>query len=270
MKTLRFAFSGGDREVEQLLPLTNFLTKETGVLVMPTPLPTYPALVEALRSEWCALGWLPPLVGHDLSICRTATPLVVASRDGGSTYFAGFIASERSRIWHLGQLAGKHVGWVSKLSAAGYVVPRLHLASIGLLPENLFASEKIYGSHHAVRSALESGCDVVATYLEMGPGEEAICARVETPHRIVAVSGPIPSDVISASVTMTSELRDRIFRALLAFEADPTSALVRNTRLARFAPVPASHWCSLERWQDRSRRESDRVTRAFETNSTAP
>jgi ABC-type phosphate/phosphonate transport system substrate-binding protein len=233
-------------------------------------LPTYPALVEALRSEWCALGWLPPLVGHDLSLCRTATPLVVASRAGGSTYFAGFIASERSRIWHLGQLAGKRVGWVSKLSAAGYVVPRLHLASIGLLPENLFASEKIYGSHRAVRSALEFDCDVVATYLEMGAGEEAICAGVEAPHRIVAVSGPIPSDVVSASVTLTGELRDRIFRALLAFEADPTSALVRTTRLARFAPVPALHWSSLERWQDRSRRESDRVTRAVETNSSAP
>lgn len=267
---LRFAFSGKDCDAEQLSPLTDFPSIETGLRVIPTPLPTYPALVEALRSEWCTLGWLPPLVGHDLSICRTATPLVVASRDGGSTYFAGFIASERSRIWHLGQLAGKNVGWVSKLSAAGYVVPRLHLASIGLVPENLFASEKIYGSHAAVRRALDFDCDVIATYLEMGSGEEAICAHVETPHRIVAVSGPIPSDVVSASVTLTGELRDRIFRALLAFEPDPGSALVRNTRLSRFSPVPALHWCSLERWQDRSRRESDRVMRSVETSSPTP
>jgi phosphonate transport system substrate-binding protein len=259
METLRFAFSGNEQDASILLPLTEFLSAETGLRFEPAPLANYPALYEALRSGWCAVGWLPPLVGHDLSVCRIATPLVAASRDIGSAYFSAFVASMRSGIWHLGQLAGKRVGWVSKLSAAGYVVPRLHLAAVGIEPNGLFASEKIYGSHDAVRRALELDCDVIATYLETGYEGSALGMSITTPHRIVATSGPIPSDVVSARVGLPTELCDRISRALLAFEPEHGSSLKRTKRLLRFAPMSPSHWSSLERWQDRSRRESDRV-----------
>jgi ABC-type phosphate/phosphonate transport system substrate-binding protein len=259
METLRFAFSGSDREARLLLPLTEFLSTATNLRIEPAPLANYPALCEALRSGWCSLGWLPPLVGHDLSVCRIATPLVAASRDIGSTYFAGFIASVRSGIWHLGQLAGKRVGWVSKLSAAGYVVPRLHLASVGIEPEGLFASEKMYGTHDAARRALASDCDVIATYLETGYDRDSLAMSIPTPHRIVATTGPIPSDVVSAHEGLSVDLCDRLSRALLAFEPEPGSSLTRSKRLLRFSPISASHWSSLERWQDRSRRESERV-----------
>jgi ABC-type phosphate/phosphonate transport system substrate-binding protein len=259
METLRFAFSGSEQDARILLPLTEFLSVATNLHFEPVPLANYPALYEALRSGWCAVGWLPPLVGHDLSVCRIATPLVAASRDIGSTYFSGFIASERSGIWHLGQLAGKRVGWVSKLSAAGYVVPRLHLSSVGIEPEGLFASEKMYGTHDAVRRALEMDCDVIATYLETGYDCDSLAMSIATPHRIVATSGPIPSDVISARDGLSTELCDRISRALLAFEPETGSSLTRVKRLLRFTPISTSHWSALERWQDRSRRESERV-----------
>lgn len=258
METLRFAFSGGEHDAHLLAPLTDYLSTAIGMRVLPTPLATYPALFETMRSEWCAIGWLPPLVAHDLSVCRVAAPLVTASRKAGSSYASCFVATLESRIWHAGQLEGKRVGWVSKLSAAGYVVPRMHLASLGYCPEGFFKSEKIYGTHAAVRRALGSECDVIATYVETGFGEVGTMP-IDVPHRIVATSGPIPADVITASMLLPGQLRDRLFRALLAFEPDPISWLARATRLMRFRPVSATHWSQLEHWQDRGRRESDRV-----------
>ncbi|HEX7662985.1 MAG TPA: PhnD/SsuA/transferrin family substrate-binding protein [Polyangiaceae bacterium] len=248
MEILRFAFSGEDREASVLAPLTDFLSTMIGKEIVPTPLGTYPALLEALRTGWCALGWLPPLVAHDLDVCRQAVPLAAASRRGGRSYSACFVASRESRIWHVGQLAGTRVGWVSKLSAAGYVVPRWHLTSLGRKPESLFASEKMYGTHRAVRRALGSECDVVATYVETGFGER-VTSSIEVPHRVIAVSGPIPSDVVSASARLDVALRERLGRALLSFEAPPESRLVERTRVERFTTVTSGHWSPVERWQ---------------------
>lgn len=255
METLRFAFSSVDGDVRPLRPLTTHLSKEIGVRVEPAPAATYPALLEAMRTGWAALGWLPPLLAHDMSVCRDAVPIVAANRELGSSYFAALVATQASGIWHVGQLAGKRIGWVSKMSAAGYVVPRLHLTATGIELEGLFSSERFYRSHTAVRAALGGDRDVVATYLEV-TADAGVAVPIDVPHRIVATCGPIPSDVIASSTSLPAEIRRALFHALLAYEPEPGTSLARTTRVARFMALSPSHWTSLERWLDHSRRRS--------------
>jgi ABC-type phosphate/phosphonate transport system substrate-binding protein len=183
----------------------------------PVTLATLPAalLPQVLDGPREAIAWAPPLVAHDLMRMRLASPIAAADAGAGADYAAMLLG--RPSIESLADITRQRVGWVSKLSATGYQIPRLYLESFGLELSTFFASEHFYGSHDAVAHALAMGeIDVAATHSNrllgvLGPSRA----------RILTSIGPVPADVIVASAGLPLPVRLAVTNALLASTLEP-------------------------------------------------
>ena len=116
---------------------------------------SYAGLAQALEAGACDAAWSPPLVAQGLLASAIGRPLVTVGRGGRTSYYSVLLARKGLDTIGTQTLSGARVGWVSKLSAAGYVVPSLYLRSLGLEPNELFASQSFLGSHAAVLRALD-------------------------------------------------------------------------------------------------------------------
>jgi ABC-type phosphate/phosphonate transport system substrate-binding protein len=202
------------------------LEKATGSPVTVASLP--PALfLQVLDSGRDVVAWAPPMVARDLIRDGAAAPMAIAVPPAPlSAVLVG-----RPAIESLADIAGAHVGWVSRVSGTGYRIPRLYLESFGLRLHRVFASERTYGSHAAVAEALLDGeIDVAATHTESAARhlrEPLESGRV----RVLTSIGPVPADMILASAGIPESTRAAVARALLGVSAGPH----------RFAPPRAGH-----------------------------
>jgi ABC-type phosphate/phosphonate transport system substrate-binding protein len=188
-------------------------------LAVPAPvvLASVPAalLPQVLDGSRDAIAWAPPLVAHEILRQRLAAPIAVA--DAASDYAAMLVGS--ASVECLADIARQRVGWVSKLSATGYQIPRLYLESFGLDLSSLFASERFYGSHEAVARALAAGeIDVAATH-----SGRLLDVLRSSRARILTSVGPIPADVIVASPGLAGDVREAIALALLSSTLGPVT-----------------------------------------------
>jgi phosphonate transport system substrate-binding protein len=184
---------------------------------------SYSELSLGLERGELGLAWTPPIPAIDLQDRNTGSLLVAPVRKGSTLYHAAMIV-RHGTVKTLGELKGKRAGWVDKDSAAGYLVPRLHLASNGYDPASFFSQEIFLGSHIAVVEAVTSGrVDVGGTFckVESHTGRVANGAWTtpdgKNPKAVEALAtiGPIPNDMIVASNKLTPELRARLFRWFL-------------------------------------------------------
>src|SRR5258708_931375 len=116
------------------------LAHEIGEPITVGVVPTYAALEAALAAGEAQLAWLPPIL-----------------RDGASEYCSVLFVRADSDVFTLSDLRGSTVAWVDLCSAAGYLLPRLHLVAEGLRLESLFGQERFLGSHDAVVRAVFDG-----------------------------------------------------------------------------------------------------------------
>lgn len=238
--------------------LADALAQLAPVRLDPVFVADYDALTDAVTNGLCDLAWTPPLVAHALLRSHAAVPLVALGRMGGTSYYSAFAVLEDSPLEDVNGLAGKRVGWVSKLSAAGYVFPRMHLRSLGLDPATLFAEEIYAGSHEALGKALADGeVDVIATYAtpdratrELWPPELGV------PLKLIAQAGPIPGDVIVAASSVPAATRRDVSRALLALRLEPLAEVEKLMTVWRFEPVPHNHFALLDHWLGRPKRSA--------------
>jgi ABC-type phosphate/phosphonate transport system substrate-binding protein len=181
----------------------------------PVAIATLPSalLPQVLDGPREAIAWAPPLVAHDLVRLRLASPIAVA--DAGADYAATLVG--RPSIESLVDITRQRVGWVSKLSATGYQIPRLYLESFGLELSSLFASERFYGSHEGVARALAAGeIDVAATH-----SGRLLDVQRPTRARVLTSIGPIPADVLLASAGLALDAKLAITHALRSSTLGP-------------------------------------------------
>jgi ABC-type phosphate/phosphonate transport system substrate-binding protein len=183
----------------------------------PVALASVPAalLPQVLDGSRDAIAWAPPLVAHQIVRQNLGWPLAVAST--GADYAATLVG--RPSVESLADIARRRAGWVSKVSATGYQIPRLYLESFGLDLSSLFASERFYGSHETLAQGLLSGeVDVAATHsgrlMEVLRGSRA---------RILTSIGPIPADMLIASMGLGADLREAIAFALISTTLGPVT-----------------------------------------------
>jgi ABC-type phosphate/phosphonate transport system substrate-binding protein len=161
---------------------------------------------QILETPRDVVAWAPPLIARDLIDAGLASPIAVAQPPVPHTS----ILVSRPTIDTLADIAGTRVGWVSRLSATGYRIPRLYLESFGLDVSRLFASERFYGSHRAVAQALLDGeIDVAATH--SGRLRDAL---ESASLRVLTSIGPIPADMILASPRLPATARDALAESL--------------------------------------------------------
>lgn len=169
-------------------------------------LDSYEDLSQALASGKVDLAWVEPVAfvvaqqqNHEVQAVAKAL------RRGKLYYRAALFVRADSPAKALADLKGKAVAWVSKSSASGYLFPRALVAAQGFDPDAFFHGQSFAGDHpRACELVREKRADVGATFTDEGPsGAPAVADGCsESPpvadFRVVAVSAPIPNDVVAA------------------------------------------------------------------------
>jgi phosphate/phosphite/phosphonate ABC transporter binding protein len=212
--------------------LTALLGAHAGVAVEHYDAPGYEALATEVRAGRVDVAWLPPIVF--VRLADAVTPLGSVLRDGKAAYEAALVVRGDSKIKSIEGLRGSRAGWVDPWSAAGFVLPRVKLALLGVDPRTAFRTETFHGSHGAAMKALlEGACDVAGTYAqanEAGEITEGAWSAIEGAEvRVLATFGAIPPDVIAVRRALPDADREAILAALRAACSEEASrAVVRE------------------------------------------
>ena len=222
--SLRFLIARSIEHRETPAALERFgaqLAHEIGEAITVDVVPSYAALEAALAAGQAQLAWVPPILLADGDENRLV-PLVTALRGGASEYCAVLFVRTEANVFTLKDLRGSTVAWVDQCSAAGYLLPRLHLIAEGLRPEKLFGQERFLGSHDAVvRAVFDGTADVGATF-GGPPGSSDADERSgfhdvdpNIPVRVIFRSGPVPADAVVCDSALPTATRVRVTAALL-------------------------------------------------------
>lgn len=237
--------TGSSAAKPHLATLCRELSQTLDREVTPKILPSYTALPKWLESGGAHIVWAPPLVAVEIARSGAATLVLSCSRGGDTGYHAALFTQHSSSIATLTDLKGVHVAWVDSQSAAGYVVPRMHLAREGLDPTKLFGRESFLGTHERVAIAvLDGDADVGATYVSLDPvtkrpmsaGWLEAGAGVNGAF-VLATAGPIPSDAIALSNRLTPETRAKITKALTRLPVSAPESVGALFRADGFVPA---------------------------------
>lgn len=205
--------------------LARFLGEPAGLVIELRPAATYEALATAVKEGEVDAAWLPPIV-----YVRVAGHVeVVGAVDRGerSSYEAALVVREDSGIDSVEGLRGMRAGWVDPWSAAGFVMPRVKLALVGVDPRALFRTERFHGSHRAALQALvEGACDVVGTHAQAG-ADGAIASgawkEVDARIRVLATFGAIPPDVVALAKHAPAEARAGLLEGFRRAAEEPAA-----------------------------------------------
>jgi ABC-type phosphate/phosphonate transport system substrate-binding protein len=143
-------------------------------------------------------------------------------------------------------VAGARAAWVDPWSAAGYLMPRAMIASDGLDPDASLR-EKFVGSYDAAIDALDGRhAEIAGGYCTLAPDGRLLAQswRADARVRVLALSAPIPSDVLCTTGALSSADSVAVESALARPEARLLARALGGTGLAR--PDPA-HYDPLDR-----------------------
>jgi phosphate/phosphite/phosphonate ABC transporter binding protein len=208
-----------------------WMTEKLGSKIERRDSQSYEALARDVREGKVDVAWLPPIVY--VRAAESVVPLGSILRDGRAAFEAALVVPKDSKVKAIEGLRGTRAGWVDPWSAAGFVLPRVKLALLGVDPRTVFRTEKFHGSHRAALQAMVDGaCDVVGTYaraddegeITAGAWSEIEGAEV----RVLATFGAIPPDVLAARKDLPAPERERILEVLrAATKEDASRAIVK-------------------------------------------
>ena len=250
MHTLRFAVATSPELGHAAFDELASLVARADVTIEPVYVPNYVALYETLHLHAAEAAWCPPLVARDLVRVAAADPIASVLRGGVDHYYSALVARDDSRIRRLAQIEEARVGWVSRLSAAGYVVPRDYLRSLGVEVEAL--DDSFMHTHaRAVQGLLEGEVDVIATFASASEGSFRVSPALAG-ARILGVAGQIPGDVVVVTRAVSRAAAVELAGALRARPLVPGGPLARLMNASGFGYVPPDHLDTLSRWMERS------------------
>lgn len=203
----------------------------------------YHRLLEALEMGDLDVAWLPPILAG-LAVERgRVLPIALPVRDGAAFYSTALFSRAGSRWKSPHDLKGARIAWVDRRSAAGYLVIRAHLRSIGIDLENAFDADQFLGAHDAVARAVHDGdADVGATFVHFDPVSGAVVRAGwgDAQVHVIARAGPIPADVLAIGTHVPEALRSSLQAALVRGEHEGLrrSAAALFAAEGFFAPEP--------------------------------
>ena len=221
--------SAGGGLGERVDQLAQSLTKRVGIPIQRRDAASYEALAADVREGRTDVAWLPPIVFVRLD--DIVTPLGSILREGVAAYEAALVVRANSKIHTIDALRGTRAGWVDRWSAAGFVLPRVKLALLGVDPRTLFRTETFHGSHHSAIKALATGaCDVAGTYAradEKGNVTTGAWSEVDGADvRVLATFGAIPPDVLAVRTAVADCVHEKVRAALERVFEDETSFIL--------------------------------------------
>jgi phosphonate transport system substrate-binding protein len=239
----------------RLKELCAILSEATDTTLLPFHAASYADLAQAIRSGDVGVAWMPPIPSIELEAEGVASPLAVASRQDDSTSYCSALIARRAGAKTIGELRGLRAAWVDRESAAGYLVPRLHLASLGFDPKAFFSQESFERSHLAVVDAIAEGrADVGATFCTIDPQSKRVVtagwtasngASIRSVETIETI-GPIPNDAVVAAARVPAAVKAGVARWFLAPDARGQELLAELFHAPRaFKVASGAHFDSL-------------------------
>jgi phosphonate transport system substrate-binding protein len=206
------------------------LQEALGVEVVAVGFSDYRALLDAMSIGQADLGWLPPVIALRSSAQGSTLPVALPVRGGHAWFSSALFARAGSPMVSLHDLKAARAAWVDHQSASGYLVMRAWLRSQGVDLSRAFNEEYFLGSHAAVvDSVLNGTTDVGATYAHLDRDGISIEAAgwADNPVHVLALAGPIPSDVVAASIRLPAPM----IRQFQAFLTGTLSARMKSACL---------------------------------------
>lgn len=241
--------SAGSGIGDRVDALAKSLTERAGIPFQRRDAASYEALAEDVREGRTDLAWLPPIVFVRLG--DVVSPLGSILRGGNAAYEAALIVQGNSKIRTIDGLRGTRAGWVDRWSAAGFVLPRVKLALLGVDPRTLFRTETFHGSHRSAIKALVAGaCDVAGTYAradEKGNVTAGAWTEIDADVRVLATFGAIPPDVLAVRKAVADKIHDKTLAAFKAACAEEKSLVDAVFNGSDFSEGLAPGYDSLKR-----------------------
>jgi phosphonate transport system substrate-binding protein len=234
----------------RLKELCALVSEVTDTTFLPHHANSYAELAAAMRDGDVGVAWMPPIPAIELEEEGAATALALPTRQDSSSYYAALITRE-GRGKSIADLQGMRAAWVDRESAAGYLVPRLHLASLGLDVKTFFAQETFTHSHLGVVDAVVSGAaDVGATFCTLEPLSKRVVTAGWTAAdgstirnvEVVATIGPIPNDAFVAASRVPAAVRSSLTRWLLAPDEKSRELLAELFQVRTFKVASDAHF----------------------------
>jgi phosphate/phosphite/phosphonate ABC transporter binding protein len=223
------------------------LSTVLGVVLAGKVAGSYAELLNGFETDRVQYAWMSPAL---LALGRERLrihPLLSAVRDERADYRAVLFVDAKGPFESVRELHGKRVAWVDPASAAGYLVPRLHLAALGINPTRIFDEELFVGSHAEVaRAVLDGRVHVGATYAHRPPTGQPIrrAGFVDVVPgcevRVLEWTNAIPSDVIAGHGLIPRVQQRMVANAILdlAGRDDGRRALRAAFDADQFATTP--------------------------------
>jgi phosphate/phosphite/phosphonate ABC transporter binding protein len=193
------------------------MSEHIGIPIERRDAASYEALATDVREARIDLAWLPPIVY--LRLGEAVTPLGSILRGGTAAYESALVVRADSKVKTIDALRGTRAGWVDPWSAAGFVLPRVNLALLGVDPRTLFRTETFHGSHRsAIQALLDGACDVAGTHARAdasGNVTTGAWSEIEGADvRVLATFGAIPPDVLAVRTAVADAIQAKVSAAV--------------------------------------------------------
>lgn len=206
--------------------LATRLTHELGQEVRVVVVEDYGALGRMVRERRADIAWMPAAVCaqslDDLHVVLTVRRL-------GQVAYRSAIVARRSARLSMRKLDGLRAAWVDPSSLGGGLLARELLASRGIVPDHVLASQTYVGSHPAALAAvLHGSADITAITIV---GDDIATAAN---HALTMHAGPLGAD-LEVLATTRSVPNDAVVltRALTRVDAERLAATWLDSRDVR-------------------------------------
>ncbi|QRI88334.1 putative selenate ABC transporter substrate-binding protein [Delftia lacustris] len=229
-------------------PLGKYLSAQTGMKVVFTPVTDYAAVVESLATRKLDLAWLGGFTFVQAKIRTNGTAIPIVQREEDARFTSKFITANPA-IKTLADLKGKSFAFGAPSSTSGSLMPRFFLQQDGINPEKDFKTVAFSGAHDATVAFVAAG-KAEAGVLNASVWDKLVeSKKVDTSKvRVFATTPPY----FDYNWTVRGDLDPALVKKLTdAFQAlDPAKpehkAILELQRAARFIPTQASNYEGIE------------------------
>ena len=229
-------------------PLGKYLSAQTGMKVVFTPVTDYAAVVESLATRKLDLAWLGGFTFVQAKIRTNGTAIPIVQREEDARFTSKFITANPA-IKTLADLKGKSFAFGAPSSTSGGLMPRFFLQQDGINPEKDFKTVAFSGAHDATVAFVAAG-KAEAGVLNASVWDKLVeTKKVDTSKvRVFATTPPYFDYNWTVRGDLDPALVKKLTDAFLALDpAKPEhKAILELQRAARFIPTQASNYEGIE------------------------
>ena len=224
-KVIKMGFvplKNSEKLVEDLKPISDYLSERLGVKVEAFTASNYIGVVEGIGSGSVDFGIIPPFSALLAQKQSNAKPILTSKgKTGKPGYTAELYVRKDSGIKNLQDVKGKKVAFVDPSSSSGYIYPGAMLVEAGLNLEKDISYQFSGGHDKSLQLLLNKDVDVIATFDGVEDRYAKDFPQAKTDIQKLATSDMIPGIMVTVSSKMDKELQDKLEKALRDIENDP-------------------------------------------------